>query len=103
MSFKVDFNEKLTATADTASKSALLNIGYFILQKIYQDLRVKDFFANLQTTSKITFDCDVINRFLSFARILDPKSKFGTFDKLDSYYEQPSFEYHQLSAFYGCS
>jgi transposase len=99
MSFKVDFNEKLTATADTASKSALLNIGYFILQKIYQDLRVKDFFANLLTTSKITFDCDVINRFLSFARILDPKSKFGTFDKLDSYYEQPSFEYHQLLRF----
>lgn len=99
MSFKVDFNEKLTATTDTASKSALLNVGYFILQKIYQDLRVKDFFANLQSSSKITFDCDTINRFLSFARILDPKSKLGTFDRLDSYYEQPSFEYHQLLRF----
>lgn len=99
MSFKVDFNEKLTATTDTASKSALLNIGYFILQKIYQNLRVKDFFADLQTSSKITFDCDTINRFLSFARILDPKSKLGTFDKLGSYYEQPSFEYHQLLRF----
>jgi transposase len=99
MSFKIDFNEKLSATADTASKSALLNIGYFILQKIYQDLRVKDFFADLQISSKITFDCDVINRFLTFARILDPKSKLGTFDKLDSYYEQPSFGYHQILRF----
>ena len=99
MSFKVDFNEKLTATTDTASKSALLNVGYFILQKIYQDLKVKDFFADLQTSSKITFDCDTINRFLSFARILDPKSKLGTFDRLGSYYEQPSFEYHQLLRF----
>ena len=99
MSFKVDFNEKLTATSDTTSKSALLNLGYFILQKIYQDLRVKDFFANLQTSSKITFDCDTINRFLSFARILDPKSKLGTFDRLGTYYEKPSFEYHQLLRF----
>lgn len=99
MSFKVDFNEKLTATADTTSKSALLNVGYLILQKIYQDLRIKDFFTNLQTSSKITFDCDTINRFLSFARILDPKSKLGTFDRLDSYYEKPSFEYHQLLRF----
>lgn len=99
MSFKVDFNEKLTATTDTASKSALLNVGYFILQKIYHDLRVKDFFADLQTSSKITFDCDTINRFLCFARILDPKSKLGTFDRLGSYYEQPSFEYHQLLRF----
>ena len=99
MSFKVDFNEKLTSTTDIASKSTLLNVGYLILQKIYQDLRVKDFFANLQTSSKITFDCDTINRFLSFARILDPKSKLGTFDRLDSYYEKPSFEYHQLLRF----
>jgi len=99
MSFKVNFDEKLTATTDTASKSALLNVGYLILQKIYQDLRVKDFFSNLQTSSKITFDCDTINRFLSFARILDPKSKLGTFDKLGYYYEQPSFEYHQLLRF----
>jgi transposase len=99
MSFKVDLNEKLTATNDTASKSALLNIGYFILQKIYHNLRVKDFFNNLQTSSKITFDCDTINRFLSFARILAPKSKLGTFDRLGSYYEQPSFEYHQLLRF----
>src|SRR5690554_2097650 len=30
MSFKVDFSEKLTATDDTASKSAILNVGYFI-------------------------------------------------------------------------
>lgn len=99
MRFKVDFNEKLISTSDTASKSALLNVGYFILQKIYQDLKVKDFFADLQSSSKIAFDCDTINRFLSFARMLDPKSKLGTFDRLDSFYEQPSFEYHQILRF----
>jgi len=99
MSFKVDFNEKLSATTIIASNSTLLNVGYFILQKIYQDLGLKNFFADLQSSSKITFDCDTINRFLSFARILDPKSKLGTFDRLGSYYEKPSFEYHQLLRF----
>ena len=99
MSFKVDFNEKLVASSNIASKSTHLNIGYFILQKIYQDLRIKDFFATLQLSSRTTFDCDTINRFLSFARILDPKSKLGTFDRLDTYYEKPSFEYHQILRF----
>ena len=99
INLKIDFNDKLSATIDIASKSTLLNVGYFILQKIYQDLRIKDFFTNLQTNSKITFDCDTINRFLSFARILDPKSKLGTFDKLDCYYEKPSFDYHQILRF----
>lgn len=99
MSFKVDFNEKLTATTDTATKSTLLNVGYFILQQIYHDLRIKDFFDDLQTNLKITFDCDIINRFLSFSRILEPKSKLATFDILSNYFEKPSFEYHQLLRF----
>ena len=99
MSLKVDFNEKLMATGDIASKSSLLNVGYFILQKIYHDLKVKDFFRTVQTNSKSTFDYDVINRFLTFARILDPRSKLGTFDKLDSYYEKPSFGYQHILRF----
>lgn len=99
MSFKVDLNEKLTATGDTASKSAILNIGYFILQRIYHDLKIKDFFREIQDNSKVTFDCNTINRFLSFGRILDPRSKLGTFDRLDSYYEQPSFEYQHILRF----
>lgn len=99
MSFKVDLNEKLTATGDTASKSAVFNVGYFILQRIYHDLRIKDFFRETQDRLKITFDCNTINRFLSFARILEPRSKLGTFDRLDSYYERPSFDYQHILRF----
>jgi len=99
MSLKVDFNEKLTATGDIVSKSSSLNVGYFILQKIYHDLKLKDFFSDLQDSSKITFDCNTINRFLTYARILEPRSKLGTFDRLDSYYEKPSFEYHHILRF----
>ena len=99
MNFKVDFNEKLTYTGDIASKSSSLNVGYFILQKIYQDLRLKDFFRKVQDSSKITFDCNTINRFLTYARILEPLSKLGTFDRLETYYEQPSFEYQHILRF----
>jgi hypothetical protein len=102
LNFKVDFNEKLAFTGNIASKSTLLNVGYFILQKIYHDLKIKDFFRGIQEDSKITFDCDTINRFLTFARILDPRSKLATVDRLDTYYEQPSFEYHQSLRFMDC-
>ena len=99
LNFKVDFNEKLSATADVASKSTLLNTGYFILQRIYQDLGLRAFFQEIQDNSKIKFDCNTINRFLTFARVLDPDSKHGTFDKLGTYFEQPSFGYHQIMRF----
>ena len=99
MSLDVDFDEKLSATNDIASKSNLLNIGYFILQRVYQDLRLADFFKAVQSGSKITFPCNDINRILTFARVLDPRSKLGTFDKMDTYYEQPSFKYQHILRF----
>lgn len=99
LSFKIDFSEKLSFTDDTASKSSLLNVGYFILQSIYHDLKIKDFISHAQENSKAAFNCDTINRILTFARILDPDSKLGTFDKLGSYYEQPSFDYQHILRF----
>lgn len=99
MSFKVDFTTKLSSTNDVASKSTLLNIGYLVLQSIYHDLKLADFFKDSFSNSKVTFDCNTINRFLTFARILDPTSKLGTFDKLNSYYETPTFEYQHILRF----
>ena len=96
---KFDFTEKLTATGYIASKSASLNIGYFILQYIYHSLKLKDFFRKVQKNTKSTFDCNNINRFLTFARILMPGSKLDTFEKLDTYYEQPSFGYQHILRF----
>jgi transposase len=99
LSIKFDFEEKLTATDDIASKSALLNIGYFILQHIYNDLKLGSFFVDVEKNTKATFDCNTINRFLTFARILNPASKLDTFEKLDTYYEQPTFDYQHILRF----
>ena len=99
LNIKFDFEEKLTATGDIASKSVILNIGYFILQHIYHDLKLKDFFSEAHGKIKAAFDCNTINRFLTFARVLDPASKLDTFEKLDNYYEQPSFDYQHILRF----
>jgi len=99
LNFKVDFNERLSSTGNISSKTNLLNVGYFILQKIYHDLQLKDFFKTISEDSKVMFDCNTINRFLTYARILNPSSKLDTFDKLNTYYEQPSFGYHQILRF----
>jgi len=109
MSVNLDFNEKLTSTNDIASKSTVLNIGYFFLQKIYQDLRLCEYFKGIQKNYKATYSCDEINRFLTYGRIMSPRSKLGTFDRLDIYYEfetkddsekrsggGPSFDYQHI-------
>jgi len=95
----LDFNENVTETDEEFSKSTQLNIGYFYLQYIYQKLDLQKFFDKITAGSKITFDCNEINRFLTYARILDPRSKYGTFDQRDTYFEKPDFEYHHILRF----
>ncbi len=93
MEMTIDFSERIKSSEKIVSSSNQVNIGYFILQKIYHDLRISDFFKGIASNSKIKFDPDQINRFLTYARILEPDSKLGTYDRLDSYYEQPEFGY----------
>ena len=94
-----DFNERVRHSDDEASSPTWVNTGYFFLQYIMKDLRLKEFFKQITGDRKITFDCYTVSRFLTYARILDPASKFATWGKLSSYYEQPSFDYQHILRF----
>ena len=94
-----DFNERVPHTQDAASSSSWLNIGYFFLQDLMKDLKLKEFFREKTRGRKVTFDCYTIHRFLTYARILDPLSKFATWHKLDTYYEKPDFDYQHILRF----
>lgn len=93
MEVTIDFDEKIKSSNDLISSSNQQNIGYFILQKIYHDLAIGSFFKKVTANSKITYDPNLINRFLTYARILEPDSKLGTYDHLHNYYELPEFNY----------
>ncbi len=94
-----DFNERVKKTDREASQSTAVNTGYFFLQHIMGQLNLKDFFTKITADRKMTFNCYDINRFLTYARILDPRSKYGTWDRLDSYYEKPDFAYQHIMRF----
>ena len=94
-----DYNERVPYSQDAASSSTWLNIGYFFLQNLMKDLKLKDFFREKTLGRKVTFDCYTIHRFLTYARILDPLSKFATWHKLDTYYEKPDFDYQHILRF----
>lgn len=98
---KADFNERVPRkeTDQEASASTWLNTGYFILQYIMKDLKLKNYFSSITSERKMQFDSYTIARFLTYARILDPGSKLGTWDRLRTYYEQPEFGYHDLLRF----
>lgn len=95
----MDFNERIPSTDSLYSNSTSLNIGYLYLKDIYAKLNPSDFFKSVSSDRKITYDCNKICQFLTYARILDPASKYGTYDKLDTYYEKPQVEYQHMIRF----
>ena len=93
LDIKIDFAEKIKATDSLTSKSTVLNIGYFFLQQIYHDLDINSFFRNVTADMKVEFDPDLVNRFMTYSRILNPDSKLGAHQNLSRFYEQPEFDY----------
>ena len=96
LELKLNLKESIKAKEDAVSKSILKNTGYLYLQKIYNGLALDTFFKNITRDSKITFNPDCVNKFLTYTRILDPDSKLGTYEKLENYYESPEFGYQHI-------
>lgn len=96
LSLPIDFQEKLADSGNIASKSKHVNIGYFILQHLYHDLDIPSFVKEILDDTKATFHGNDVHRFITFGRVLDPKSKLGTWDDLENYYEQPAFSYQHI-------
>jgi len=94
-----DFNKKVRPSSDDASGSNSMNIGYFFLQDIMKGLNLKSFFEKSTDSRKNKFDCFTILRFLIYARIMNPTSKYATCNHLDSFYEKPDFDYQHVLRF----
>ena len=96
MEFNLDFAEKVMFLEKQVSESTLKNIGYLYLQHIYFMLGIDEFFSDKTKDSKVTFDPDCVNRFMTYLRILKPDSKLGSFENKDGFYEEPDFDYHHI-------
>jgi hypothetical protein len=61
------------------------NIGYFILEALFEDLGVYDVLSKHKSAKGI--ECDLVNtaKMLVFGRVLDPDSKLATWQKRDRY------------------
>jgi transposase len=86
--------EKLVATEITAPKVRLnfdisndtdcfcdpKNIGYFLLDALYDSLGIYDVLNQHKSRRKIEYDLNGLAKLLVFGRVLDPDSKIGTFE-----------------------
>jgi len=93
LDIKLDLAEKIKSSDSIVSQDTSKNIGYFFLQKLYNKLDIKTFFNDVTRNKKIEFDPNLVNKFLTYSRILNPDSKLGTHQNLEHFYECPDFNY----------
>ncbi len=99
LEYKIDFNQKIDSCDEDISRRLTANIGYFYLQAIYQKLELGKFFDRITRDSKVRFDCDEINSFLTFGRILDPGSKLKFVNTMDQYFDAPDIDHQHVLRF----
>lgn len=95
----INYSSPLAKSNSRICKSKEKNVGYFYLQKIYNDLKLREFFDELSLTNRFDYNANDINRFLAFSRILEPKSKLGSFSNFDKFYEDNNIKIHQIYRF----
>ena len=96
MEVRLDFAEKIKSTGNAASTSTLKNTGYLYLQRLYYQLEIDKFFNGVTKDRKFSLKPDLVNRFMTYSRILAPDSKLGSFEKLNTFYEEPAFDYQHI-------
>ncbi|MDO9628496.1 MAG: IS1634 family transposase [Acholeplasmataceae bacterium] len=81
----VDVTLNLNTHSNHASKP--LNYGFFLLDALYQELHLSDFFDKQSRNYKFTYDIDEVVRLLVYSRILRPASKKETFENKSMYFD----------------
>ena len=80
-SFEFDFDENNPLSYNINFK----NIGYSILESIYNELGINDIMFSIKSRSKIEYDINGLTKLLVFGRILNPQSKKKTYENKDCY------------------
>ena len=70
------------------------NVGYLFLEKIYNQLKLKNICNHIQSQYKFQFDLNEILSYLVYARIIYPSSKLETFKQCQNFIQQPTFKLH---------
>ena len=70
------------------------NVGYLFLEKLYNQLNIKNICDNILDKYQFHFALNEILSYLVYARIIYPSSKLETFKQCQNFIEQPKFNLH---------
>lgn len=90
-------NELIIKTNEILSDDfSPLNLGYIILKKIYNELKIKNFLNDKQNNLNINYKLNDILELLIYSRVLYPGSKLDTYNNKESFFDNFDFSLKDL-------
>jgi len=89
----VQFSQNLSIDSDN---NRSVNIGYFVLQKLYYALGLDKICFHIQDSSKAEFNLNAILSMLVFARVIFPCSKRSSLLQSEKFFEKPDCGLHDV-------
>ncbi|MCD8203389.1 MAG: hypothetical protein LUD48_07090 [Prevotella sp.] len=96
---KYNLDEKVENVDNEEGESTETNVGYFYLQYIMKDLKLKEYTTTHYKDYEFEYDAFDILRFLVYDRIIDPDSKLAESKELNCYYGNFDFGYYDILRF----
>ena len=81
---------------DNLSDAQILNWGYLIYQKIWQDFQLDQILNQLTTSRKTRFNLNEASLLMVIQHLLKPKSKLGTYSQQNRYINLPEIKLQHL-------
>lgn len=89
--------ELMSGTPYEAGVQRLFNVGYLWLQKQLYSLSYSKMIKNIQSRYKFEYDLEKLLADLVYARVLDPKSKYSSYEFCkQTLPEKPDYELHDI-------
>ena len=96
MDLSIRIGEVLEETDEDISRTESIGIGYFYIQYILGNLKLKKFCSTITENKRIQYNPFDVHRFLIYSRVLSPGSKWHMWNNLYQYYEKPVFGYQDI-------
>ena len=90
------YYDKLVEGKELTSEQKVFNLGHIFLQKIFQELQLDKLCKEISKKYKIEYELSDILEDLICTRIMNPSSKYSSYEEAKKFLRQPKYKLHDV-------
>ena len=79
-----------------SNNTRLYKAGYLFIQKMYYQMNMDNVFRNIRNRNEYEYDLNAIFSDLVFTRLIEPSSKYSSYEIAKSFLEPPKYKLHDI-------